>query len=213
METIAIEGNVRTDIGKKATKALRKEDKIPCELYGGKENIHFSTTKRAVKGMVYTPNLYLADLNVGGGNHKAIIKDIQFHPTTDEILHIDFQELVEGTILKTEVPLRTVGIAEGVKNGGKLLINIRKLIVKATPENLKDKIEINVSELKLGQSFKVRDIPATGMQIMNAPGIPIAAVEIPRILRTEEEEAEALAEGAEGETVEGEEGAEAEAES
>ncbi|MCB0503108.1 MAG: 50S ribosomal protein L25/general stress protein Ctc [Bacteroidetes bacterium] len=205
METIAIEGNVRSDIGKKATKALRKQDAIPCELYGGEENIHFSADRKAVKDIIYTPNFYVAELNIEGKTHKAIVKDIQFHPITDAILHIDFQELVPGTVIRTEVPVRAVGTAEGVKTGGKLLINVRKLIVKTTPENLKDKIEINVSKLKLGQSFKVRDIGETGMQIMNAPGIPIAAVEIPRSLRSagsldtgsDEEEGEEVEEGAE----------------
>lgn len=206
MESIAIEGNVRKEVGKKSTKALRRESFIPCELYGGSENVHFSASKKAIKDIVYTPNLYLADLNIDGASHKAIIKDIQFHPTTDEILHIDFQELVPGTILRTEVPVRATGVAAGVKNGGKLLINVRKLIVKATPENLKDKIEIDVTPLKLGQSFKVRDIEDTGMQIMNAPGIPIAAVEIPRSLRSAEAGDEAE-EGEEGEGAEGDEAA------
>ncbi len=201
MEAITIEGNVRTDVGKKSTKALRREGLIPCELYGGKENKHFSATKKAVKGIIYTPNLYLADLNVDGASHRAIVKDIQFHPTTDEILHIDFQELVSGTVIKTEVPVRPVGVAEGVKTGGKLLVNVRKLIVKSTPENLKDKIEIDVTSLELGQSFKVRDIEDTGMQIMNAPGIPIAAVEIPRSLRSAglDEDGNEIEEGGEGE--------------
>lgn len=202
METIAIEGNVRSDIGKKATKALRKQDAIPCELYGGEENIHFSADRKAVKDIIYTPNFYVAELNIAGKTHKAIVKDIQFHPVTDAILHIDFQELVPGTVIKTEIPVRAVGVAAGVKNGGKLLINVRKLIVKSTPENLKDKIEIDVTPLKLGQSFKVRDIADTGMQIINAPGIPIAAVEIPRSLRSAgslaaDEEEEEVEEGAE----------------
>lgn len=194
METLVIEGNVRTDVGKKATKALRNEGLIPCELYGGAENVHFSATNNGVKGIIYTPNFYTADLQVGGKSYKAIVKDIQFHPVTDEILHIDFQELVPGTVVRTEVPVKAVGSAEGVRVGGKLLINVRKLIVKTTPENLKDKIEIDVTSLKLGQSFKVRDIADTGMQIMNAPGIPIATVEIPRSLRS----AGSLAEKEEG---------------
>ncbi len=204
MESIVIEGNVRTGVGKKAVKAIRREGLIPCELYGGSENVHFSTTKNAVKGIIYTPKFYQADIQVDGKSYKAIVKDIQFHPVTDEILHIDFLEMVPGMKIRTEVPVVTVGVAEGVKTGGKLMLNVRKLSVKATPENLLDKIEIDVSHLDLGQSFKVRDIKDTGMEIMNAGGIPIAAVEIPRVLRSEE-----ALEGEEG--VEVEEGAEAEA--
>lgn len=204
METITIKGNLRKDLGKKATKAIRREALVPCELYGGSENVHFSTTKKDLKGIVYTPNLYKAGIEVDGKTYEAILKDIQFHPVTDEILHVDFQELVEGTIIRTEVPVRPVGTAVGVKVGGKLLMNVRKLKVKTTPENLKDKIEINVSKLKLGQSFKVRDIEDTGMQIMNAPSIPIAAVEIPRSLRSEDSKAAAMA-GQDSDADEGEE--------
>jgi len=176
METIAIQGNVRQELGKKATKALRREALVPCELYGGNENIHFSASKKDLKDIVYTPNFYKAGIQVDGKTYEAIIKSIQFHPVTDEILHIDFQELVAGTVLRTEVPVRPVGVAAGVKVGGKLLVNVRKLKVKTTPENLKDKIEIDVSKLRLGQSFKVRDIKDTGMEIVNAKSIPIATV-------------------------------------
>ncbi len=193
METIAIQGNVRQELGKKATKALRREALVPCELYGGNENIHFSASKKDLKDIVYTPNFYKAGIQVDGKTYEAIIKSIQFHPVTDEILHIDFQELVAGTVLRTEVPVRPVGVAAGVKVGGKLLVNVRKLKVKTTPENLKDKIEIDVSKLRLGQSFKVRDIKDTGMEIVNAKSIPIAAVEIPRSLRGADAKADAMA--------------------
>jgi large subunit ribosomal protein L25 len=193
METIAIQGNVRQELGKKATKALRREAHVPCELYGGNENIHFSASKRDLKDIIYTPNLYKAGIQIDGKTYEAIVKAIQFHPVTDEILHIDFQELVAGTVIRTEVPVRPVGVAAGVKVGGKLLVNVRKLKVKTTPENLKDKIEIDVSKLRLGQSFKVRDIKDTGMEIINAKSIPIAAVEIPRSLRGADAKADAMA--------------------
>lgn len=193
METITIQGNVRQDLGKKATKALRKEALIPCELYGGESNVHFATTKKDLKGLVYTPNLYKAGIEIDGKTYEAILKDIQFHPVTDEILHVDFQQLVEGNTIRTEVPVRPVGVAVGVKVGGKLMVNVRKLKVKSTPENLQDHIEIDVTKLKLGQSFKVRDIKDTGMEILNAPSIPIAAVEIPRSLRSTESKADAMA--------------------
>jgi large subunit ribosomal protein L25 len=193
METIAIQGNVRQELGKKATKALRREALVPCELYGGNENIHFSASKRDLKDIIYTPNFYKAGIQVDGKTYEAIIKHIQFHPVTDEVLHIDFQELVAGTVLRTEVPVRPVGVAAGVKVGGKLLVNVRKLKVKTTPENLIDKIEIDVSKLRLGQSFKVRDIKDTGMEIINAKSIPIAAVEIPRSLRGADAKADAMA--------------------
>ena len=195
---------MRQGTGKVATKAVRREGLIPCELYGGEENVHFTTTFNAVKDIIYTPDFYVASLNLNGKEHKAIVKDIQFHPVTDDILHIDFQELVPGRMVQTEIPVRTIGVAEGVKTGGKLMMKVRKLKVKTTPEALVDKVEIDVSHLLLGQSVKVRDIADTGMQIMNSPSIPIASVEVPRALRS----ASAKGEGEEGEGTEGEEGEE-----
>lgn len=183
METIAIEGIKRTDIGKKATKAVRSEGLIPCVVYGGEDCVHFTVTQKAVKGLIYTPNFYKAGITVDGKTYEAIIKDIQFHPVTDAILHIDFLKLIPGAVVKTEIPVRTTGVASGVKEGGKLMMKIRKLKVKSTPEQLQDVITIDVSNLALGQSFKVRDIVDTGMEIMVSPAIPIASVEVPRTLR------------------------------
>lgn len=201
MQTFSINGLARTDTGKAATRALRRNGQIPCELYGGEENIHFSTTPSDIKDLIYTPDFFVAEVNINGEKHQAIVKAIQFHPVTDEILHIDFQKLIPGRYVQTEIPVRTVGVAAGVKTGGKLMMKVRKLKVKTTPENLVDKVEIDVSKLKLGQSFKVRDIAETGMQILNSPSIPIASVEIPRSLRSAASRAEAEAEtGAEEES-------------
>jgi len=210
MQTITIEGIVRKDLGKKATKALRKNQQVPCELYGGEENIHFAATPKSLKGLIYTPDFHTATIDIDGKQHVAIIKDIQFHPVTDAVLHVDFQELIPGRMVQTEVPLRTVGVPEGVQTGGKLMMKVRRLKVKTTPENLIDKVEIDVSGLELGQSFKVRDIKDLGMQIMNPSGIPIASVEIPRVLRSADALEEGEVEGEEGE--EGVEGEEASAE-
>lgn len=206
MESITIEGARRTDLGKKATNAIRHEGLIPCELYGGEENVHFTASVSQVKGIIYTPNFYKADIVVDGKHYEAIVKDVQYHPVTDEILHIDFQQLVPGVKFKTEIPIRPVGVARGVRNGGKLMINVRKLRVKATPENLLDKVEIDVTNLKLGQSFKVRDIKGVSMEILNAGSIPLVSVNVPRLLRgagEEEEEEATAAEGAEEATAEG----------
>lgn len=201
MQTFSINGLARTDTGKAATRALRRNGQIPCELYGGDENIHFATTYTEIKDLIYTPDFFVAEVNIDGDKHQAIVKAIQFHPVTDEILHIDFQKLIPGRYVQTEIPVRTVGVAAGVKTGGKLMMKVRKLKVKTTPENLVDKVEIDVSKLKLGQSFKVRDIAETGMLILNSPSIPIASVEIPRSLRSAASRAEAEADtGAEEES-------------
>ena len=209
MEAITIEGKLRSDLGKKANKALRRQELIPCELYGGEENVHFTTTNKSLKNIVYTPYFYKADLQIDGKNYEAIIKDIQWHPLTEAILHVDFIELVKGRAVQTEVPVKIIGTPEGVKTGGSLMLKVRKLKVKSLPELLKDKVEVDVSPLLLGQSFMVRDIADTGMEILTAGSIPVASVEIPRALRSmqaleDEEAAEAAAAAAEAE---GEEGA------
>lgn len=184
MQTINIEGALRNSIGKKATKETRKQDLVPCVLYGGKENIHFSSSQPSVKKIIFTPNLYKANLQIEGRNFEAIVKDVQYHPVSDAILHIDFQELVDGVNVITHVPVKTIGTSEGVKKGGKLLLNVRKLKVKSTPDKLQDSIEIDVSHLDLGQSFKVRDIKGVEMEIMASPSIPMATIEIPRSLKS-----------------------------
>jgi large subunit ribosomal protein L25 len=206
MKAITIEGSVRTETGKKAVKSLRRENMIPCELYGGEENVHFSAAVNAVKDIVYTPNFYKAELHIDGRKYDAVIKDIQFHPVTEALLHIDFLEMVPGKAFKTEVPVRTIGTSLGSKIGGKQMLKTRKLSVKSTPEALKDVVEVDVSELELGQSFKVRDIPDTGMEILNNGSIPVVSIEIPRVLRSAQA-AEAAAEAEEA--LEGEEGEEA----
>ncbi len=185
MEIVAVSGEVRSDLGKKATKAVRKEGRIPAVLYGGDGNIHFSVAPNEVKDLVYTSQFKLADVSVDGKAHRCIIKDLQFHPLTDEIVHIDFRELTAGTPVKVDVPLRFTGNSEGVKAGGKLLQKVRRLRIKTVPENLVDHISVDISALQLGQSIRVREIePSEGIEIMNSPGVPLATIEIPRALRS-----------------------------
>lgn len=184
MQAINIEGALRSETGKSAVKGTRTQGLVPCVLYGGKENVHFTSSEINLKKIIYTPNLYKANIQVDGKNYEAIVKDVQYHPVSDKILHIDFQELVPGVKVITHVPVRTIGTSEGVKKGGKLLLNVRKLKVKSTPEQLKDTIEIDVSHLDLGQSFKVRDIKGIEMEVMASPSIPMATIEIPRSLKS-----------------------------
>jgi large subunit ribosomal protein L25 len=185
MEKFTIDGNVRTEVGKKATKADRVAGRIPCVIYGGEnETIHFTTTISAVRGLVYTPDFYKVAVNIEGKSYEALLKDIQFHPTTEEILHIDFHQLLPGNKVVAEIPVKIVGSSQGVREGGKLLVKVRKLKVKSTPEALKSVIEADISPLKLGQSIKVKDLPDQGFEILNSPSIPIASIEIPRALRS-----------------------------
>ncbi|HMQ49852.1 MAG TPA: 50S ribosomal protein L25 [Saprospiraceae bacterium] len=185
MEVVAISPKKRADLGKKASKAVRREEEIPCVMYGGEENIFFSVTSKDVKDLIYTPDFKLAEINIDGKNYRAFIKDIQWHPITDSIRHIDFLLLAEGRKVKVDVPLRFTGVSPGVKLGGKLLQNVRKITIKTLPKHLIDAVYVDISNLDLGQSVRVRDIkPEDNVEIMNAPSIPIATIEIPRALRS-----------------------------
>ena len=210
MKSIAITGNTRTDLGKKATKAVRREGSVPCVIYGGENVVHFSASTKDFKHLIYTPDFKTADISVNGTNYNCIVKSIQFHPVTDEIMHIDFVELVNGTKMKVEIPVRFKGIAPGTKSGGKMTQKLRRVKVKTTPEYLTDELFVDVTALELGQSVKVRDIVlGEGMELETSPGIPVASVEVPRALRSAQAgEGEEGEEGAEGESAEGESAAE-----
>ncbi len=203
METVAIKGEKRTNGGKVATRNLRNQGKIPCVVYGGDTNVSFSTVKKEVKPLVYTSDFKLAEVSLDGETHKCILKDIVFHPVTDEIVHMDFLKLTPGHNVKVEVPIEFVGESPGVIQGGKLIQQIRRVKIKATPENLVDKLTVDISNLKLGDAVRVREIHAVdGVEIINAGAIPVATVEVPRALKSAEAAAEAAAEGTEAEVTE-----------
>lgn len=196
MKSFAISGTPRTDLGTKFAKTARREGLVPCVIYGGEELKHFVAPNSAFKGLVYTPDFHVAEVEVDGAKTRCILKDIQFHPVTDEIMHVDFLELVAGKSLKASIPIRFKGIAPGTKAGGKLIQKLRVIKVKTTPENLKDEVFVDISSMELGQSVKVNDVElGEGMELMTAAGIPVASVEIPRALRS----AQAGADGEEGE--------------
>ena len=184
MESVKIDGGTRAGLGKAATKVDRSSDAIPCVLYGGNENVHFTTTWNEVRHLIYTADFKTADITTDGKNYTAIVKDVQFHPVSEKILHIDFLRLTPGTPIKVSLPLRLVGQSPGVKGGGKLLQSIRKIKVKVLPENLVDEVTLDISKLDLGQSARVRDIiPVDGVEVTMASAIPVVTVEIPRALR------------------------------
>jgi large subunit ribosomal protein L25 len=195
MKTIVVEGQPRTDLGKSSTKKLRKEGLIPCVVYkNGEEPVHFSTETLAVRDLIYTDEMRKASLKVGDQAFEAIIKEVQYHPVTDKILHIDFHGLVDGVAIKTELPIKLVGTAKGQKVGGTLVQKMRKLKVKVTPEGLRSFIEADVTPLTMGKSMRVRDIKTVeGIEFMSNGSIPIASVEIPRALRSAQAKAAAEA--------------------
>jgi len=210
MESIKIAGELRKETGSKFAKAYRRAGMVPCELYGGDLNIHFTATPLSLKHLVYTPDFKVAELEIDGQSYRAIMKSIQFHPVSDEILHIDFLRLVDGSPVKVEVPVRFTGVAPGVKAGGKLTQKVHRVQIKTLPKDLVDQVVLDISKLKLGQSVRVRDIPVdSGIEILNNPGIPLASIAIPRALKSAGAGADGDEEG-EGEDAPAEEEAAAE---
>ena len=206
MNTIKLAVQSRAEVGSKSARDLRNEGRIPCVMYGGKDSKHFSTTLNDVRSLIYTPDFVIAEIEVDGATHRAIVKDVQFHPVTESIEHIDFRELMDGTPVKVELPVRFRGTSPGVKNGGKLMQLLRRVKVKMDPANMIDQLVLDISGLKLGSSIRVRDIDLSeGVEIMSAPGIPVASVVVPRALLSVQDDEE---EGEEGEGEEVEEGAE-----
>ncbi len=186
MKTITIEGQLRSDRGKKATRQLRSEEQVPCVIYGGADTVSFSAPVKAFKNLVYTPDFQLAEITVGGKTYKCILKDIQFDVVTDELSHIDFLELIEDRKVVADLPLKMVGQSAGVKAGGKLVVKMKSLKVKTLPKYLRENIEVNIDNLELNENIRVEDVKDENFEILNSPRIPIASVVMTRQLRQEE---------------------------
>ena len=189
MKTIEIVGSLRKDLGKKATKALRKAGNVPCIVYGGKENVNFFASEPDFKNLVYTPNVYIVKLSIEGKVYSAIMKEIQFHPVSDKILHIDFVEIAEDKAIEITIPVRTVGSSIGVKKGGKLSLAKRGLKVKALAKYLPDVLEVNIETLDVGQSVKVGNLNYENITILNGSREPVVSILSSRLTAKANEEA------------------------
>lgn len=211
MKSITINGSQRESVGKKSTKALRNAGQVPCVLYGGDKPVHFSAAELAFSKLVYTPNAHTVVIALEGGEtFNAVLQDIQFHPVSEKILHIDFYQLFEDKEIAMNIPVRVVGSSIGVKNGGNLRRNRRKLRVKALPTNLPDFIEADITELKIGSKLYITELDSEGFKFLHTDNTVVCQVKRSRVMieDLEEEEGEEGAEGAEG--VEGAEGTPAE---
>jgi len=189
MKTITIEGQIRTEFGKAATRQLRSEEKVPAVIYGGAREINFSAPASAFKSIVYTPEFMLAEINVEGNSYKCVLKDIQFGKVSDQLIHVDFLELVGDKKVSVNIPLKFTGVPAGVKEGGKLMVKMKSLKVKTLPEYLLENIEMDLSDLKLNENVRVQDVKAPNMEILNSPRIPVASVTMTRQLKQEEAKA------------------------
>lgn len=180
MKSITIKGSERESVGKVATKALRNAGAVPCVLYGGDQPVHFSAEEKAFKNLVYTPNAHTVVIDLGGKSFNAVLQDIQFHPISDAILHIDFFELKDDKEITMEVPVKVTGTSPGVLLGGVLRLNQRRLKVKALPKNLPDFVEANISELEMGNKLYVTKLTADNFKLLHPDNTVVAQVKISR---------------------------------
>lgn len=186
MKTITIEGQLRTEFGKKATRLFRSQELVPGVIYGGAQEVSFTAPAASFKPVVYTPEFQFVEIKLGGKSYKCIVKDIQFDKVSDELNHLDLLELVEDKKVVASIPLKFTGASEGVKDGGKLVTKMKSLKVKAFPKHLTENIEVDITAMKINDNLRVEDVKAPNFEILNSPRIPIASVVTTRALRQEE---------------------------
>lgn len=187
MKSINVKGTARTATGKKATRDLRKNGGVPCNLYGENKNengesiaMSFATTQEELRKLVYSPDIYSVNLTIDGKECKAVMKELQFHPVTDQLLHVDFYEITEEKPIVMEVPIQMTGLAEGVKAGGKLAASVRKLKVRAAYTAIPEKLNIDVTHLALGKTIKVGELHFEGLELVTSPSVVVCQVKMTR---------------------------------
>ncbi len=182
MKTVSISGSLRANVGKKDAKALRKQDLVPCILYGGKEQVTFHAPSMSFKKLVYSPDVQIVKLDIEGKNYDAIMQDIQFNIVNDRIAHIDFLELVPGKSVTMNIPVSTKGAPVGVKEGGKLEKKLRTLKLRGPIEKIPAKVELDVTHLNIGDSISVRDIKFDGVTLLDPENVTVVGVRVTRVV-------------------------------
>jgi large subunit ribosomal protein L25 len=186
MNTITIEGQLRTGTGKKAARQLRSQGLVPGVIYGGTQEINFTAPVLAFKSIVYTSAFQLADIKIDGKSYQCILKDLQFDKVSDGLAHVDFLELVQDKAIIATIPIKFTGVAIGVKEGGRLITKMKALKIKTLPKYLKENIEVDITNLELNGNIRVEDVKEANYEILNSPRIPIASVVMTRQLKQEE---------------------------
>lgn len=186
MKSITIEGQLRTEHGKKAARQIRSQENVPGVIYGGAQEINFFAPAKAFKPLVYTSEFQLAEVKVDGKTYKCILKDLQFDKVDDSLIHVDLLELVDNKKVIATLPIKFTGTSVGVKEGGKLVTKMKALKVKTLPKDLKENITVDITTLELNGNIRVEDVKADNMEILNSPRIPIASVVMTRQLKQEE---------------------------
>jgi large subunit ribosomal protein L25 len=186
MKAITIEGQLRTEYGKSATRQLRSQELVPGVIYGGAQEVSFSAPAKAFRPLVYTASFQIAEVTVDGKTYRCILKDLQFDKVSEELIHVDLLEMVEDKKIVASIPLSYVGTALGVRAGGRLVTKMKTLKVKTYPKYLKEQIEVNIEHMEVGDNIRVEDVQVENYEVMNSPRIPIASVVTTRALRQEE---------------------------
>ncbi len=187
MKEINVKGTARTAMGKKAAREIRKNNAVPCNLYGEAKDendkpvaLAFTATNDELRNLIYTPDIYAVNLDIDGKQHKAVLKEIQFHPVKDNVLHVDFYEINETKPIIMEVPIKLNGLAEGVKAGGRLAASVRKLKVKAVYTSIPERLNIDVTNLGLGKTIKVGELSFDGLEIITSKEVVVCQVKMTR---------------------------------
>lgn len=196
MQTLTIEGKVRTVFGKNAAKNHRNKESIPCVLYGGGTTINFEAGEKELHNLIFTPNFYKVNVTIDGATHEALMQEIQFHPVTDKVLHVDFLKLDPAKKIKADVPVKLSGQAAGVRAGAKLVQKLKKLSIKALPKDLVDAITLDVTPLEVGKSIRIGDVSVQNVEILGTKSMPIVSCLVPRVMKVEEEKPAVAAAGA-----------------
>ena len=182
MKTIELKGTIRKDTGKKYSQQLRMEGNVPCVMYGGEENIHFSMPDLSFKNIVYTPNVYLLKIEIEGNNHDAVIREIQFHPVTDKIIHVDFKEYHPDQLVIINLPVKIIGESIGLKAGGKLRTRRRILKARGLVKDFPEHLEIDITDLDIGHTIKIEDLTIEGLEFLDSPRSMIVSIVSARVI-------------------------------
>jgi large subunit ribosomal protein L25 len=202
MKTVSLSGSLRENVGKKDAKALRNAGKVPCVLYGGKEQIHFTADAASFKPIIFTPDTFLIQIDVDGKKYDAVLQDVQYHPLSDKLLHADFLLVTENKPVSVYLPVKHKGTSPGVIRGGKLKLKMSKIRLKGLLKDIPDHIMVDISKLQIGQSIKVRDLSIENLTLLSPASAVVIDVKTARgaaVEGEEEEEAEGAAEGGESE--------------
>ena len=205
MKTYELKASLRRDTGKKESKNLRKQELVPCVLYGGEKNVHFTVVEKNFKNLIYTPDVFLVKIDIEGEMYDAVIQEIQFHPVSDRILHIDFVQAVDGKAVTLNLPVNLTGDSVGLLAGGKLRQRRRSLKIKGLVEHIPDHLDVDITALEIGESLKVGDLEFDDLEILDPYRAMVVGVVSSRLIAKGMEEAVVEEEEDEEEVVEGDE--------